>query len=149
MIRVRMSQPASVEDIEMYITPPLDFGTFIQTMFLAGGGTRLVYARGPEGRHTWMVELGADGRVQRWHQALSEAAFARIVPGMSADELLRDFGPPGHRQPLGWQPWVVWSWRYPTYECLWFRVTLDRAQRVVETSYGPDPLCDVDDDRTP
>jgi hypothetical protein len=113
------------------------------------GVTRLVFARGPFGRHAYMVELGRDGRVLRWHQALSEAAFARIVPGMSADELLRDFGPPCRRQPLGWQPWVVWSWRFPTYDCLWFRVTLDRDQRVVDTSYGPDPLCQVDNDEIP
>lgn len=37
MIRARMYHPASVKDRAMYITPPLDFATFIQTMFVAGG----------------------------------------------------------------------------------------------------------------
>jgi hypothetical protein len=113
---------------------------------LPDGMSRLVYARGPEGMHTWMVELGADGRVLRWHQALSETTFERISLGMTADALLRDFGPPAHRQPLGWQPWVVWSWRYPTSECRWFQVTLNEQQRVVETGYGPDPRCEIDDE---
>jgi len=110
------------------------------------GVTRLAYPRGPFGKHAYMVDLGRDGRVLRWHQALSEAAFATVVPGMSADELLRAFGPPGHRQPLGWRPWVVWSWRYPTFECQWFQVTLDQNQRVVDAGYGPDPLCQVEND---
>jgi hypothetical protein len=113
---------------------------------LPDGVTRLVYARGPEGLHTWMVELGADGRVLRWHQALGEAAFERITLGMTADTLLRDFGPPALRQPLGWQPWVVWSWRYPTFDCRWFQVTLDDRQRVVQSGYAPDPRCDIVDD---
>jgi hypothetical protein len=113
---------------------------------LPDGATRLVFPRGPEGLHTWMVEIGRDGRVLRWHQALSEAAFGRITPGLAADELLRDYGPPAVRQPLGWQPWVVWSWRYPTYDCRWFQVTLDAQQRVVQTGYAPDPRCEIDDE---
>lgn len=116
---------------------------------LPDGVTRLAYPRGPFGKHAYMVDLGRDGRVQSWHQALSEQAFAKVVPGMGADELLRSFGPPGNRQVLGWQPWVVWSWRYPTYECLWFRVTLDQTQHVVEAGYSPDPICQADNDRVP
>lgn len=113
---------------------------------LPDGGTRLVYARGPEGRHTWMVDLGADGRVQRWHQALGEEAFARIAPGMAADDLLRDYGPPAHRLGIARRGTEVWSWRYPTYECRWFRVTLDERGRVLETSYGPDPVCVIEEE---
>lgn len=116
---------------------------------LPDGVTRLAYARGPEGKHTYMVDLGRDGRALRWHQALGEVQFERIVLGTGVDELLRNFGPPAHKQPLGWQPWVVWSWRYPTAECRWFRVTLDERQRVVETGYAPDPVCEVVDDNGP
>lgn len=110
------------------------------------GVTRLVFARGPEGQHTWMVELGRDGRVLRWHQALGEVAFERITPGLTANDLLRDFGPPAVRQRVGWQPQEVWSWRYPTLDCRWFQVTLDAGRRVIQTGYAPDPRCVIVDD---
>lgn len=115
---------------------------------LADGGVRLVFARGPEGRHAWMVELGTDGRLRGWHQALGEEAFARIVAGQSAADLLRDYGPPAHRMGIARRGAEVWSWRYPTYECRWFRVTLDAGQRVLETAYAPDPACTVEEENS-
>src|SRR5689334_1489633 len=45
---------------------------------LPDGGTRLEYARGPYGKHTYMIDLGRDGRVQRWTQVLSEENFSRV-----------------------------------------------------------------------
>ena len=49
---------------------------------LPEGGMRLEFARGPFGKHTYMVELAADGRVRAWAQVLTEAQFNRVVPGM-------------------------------------------------------------------
>jgi hypothetical protein len=114
---------------------------------LAGGGTRLEYARGPFGKHTYMVDLDPAGRVTGWQQVLTEANFNAVAgsPGMPAEELLRRLGRPSHVRGGGWQPGEVWSWRYDAVFCQWFQVDVV-AGRVRGAAYGPDPLCDIDRD---
>lgn len=115
---------------------------------LPGGLTRLEFARGPYGRQTWMVDLGADGRVAAYDQVLNEmhfAEFAQRAPGMTRDELLRTLGRPAERRHGGWAGGEIWSYRYPTNDCLWFQVTLGEDTRVRAGSYGIDPACDVND----
>lgn len=106
-----------------------------------GSGERLVFARGPMGRHTWMIDVDRAGQVRHWHQALGEEQFARIHAGLRADGLLFMLGPPAERQRMGWTPTEVWSYRYPTAECRWFRVELDLRGVVIASDYAEDPLC--------
>ena len=110
---------------------------------LPEGGLRLEFARGPAGHTTWMVDLDATGRLRSAEQVLSEASFQRVTSGMPRDELLRMIGRPAHRsrERLNRE---TWSWRYPTYDCLWFRVTLSAEGRTVGGgAYLTDPVCDV------
>lgn len=110
---------------------------------LPEGGSRLEYATGPWGRHTWMVDLDAGGRVLRWAQVLDDAHFNQVRDGMPRDELLRLLGRPGHRAGE-WQNRETWYWRYPTNDCLWFAVTLTAEGRVLHGGgHLPDPACDV------
>lgn len=109
----------------------------------AEGGTRLVFARGPFGRHTWMVDLDAPGRVTRWHQALGEAQFAALLPGATQAEVLHTYGPPAQRRARGILPGELWSWRYPTNDCLWWQVEFDEGQRALGGAYATDPVCDT------
>jgi hypothetical protein len=109
---------------------------------LPKGGTRLEFARGPFGRHTYMVDVDAQGRVMRWQQVLNEAQFGAIIAGMTQDELLFRLGRPSHTRGGGWQPGEVWSYRYDAIFCQWFQVSVVGG-RVRDTSYGPDPLCEV------
>jgi hypothetical protein len=95
------------------------------------------------GRHTWMLDLDAAGRLIAWHQTLGEAQFSALQPGLSAQALLYQFGPPADRRGRGLLPGEVWSYRYPTNNCLWFQVTLDAQHQVVDGSYGIDPRCDA------
>lgn len=106
------------------------------------GGTRLEFARGPFGRHTWMLDYDAQGRLLGWEQVLTESHFLRLRPGMSEAEVLFAIGTPSHRQWLSRQQHRLWSYRYETPFCQWFQVSLDRAGRVAELGHGPDPLCD-------
>lgn len=109
---------------------------------MPGGTQRLEYATGPMGRHTWMVDLDAQGRVMGWTQVLNEATFALVSDGMTRDNLLRLIGRPAHRAGE-WMNRETWSWRYPTNDCLWFRVTLSPEGRVLNGGgYMPDPMCD-------
>lgn len=117
---------------------------------MAEGMTRLEFASGPYGRQTWMVDLGPDGRSRRFEQVLTLrnlSQFAERAPGMGTDELLRTLGRPGHRQPVGWLGVVVWSWRYPTSECLWWQVSVGADGKAIDAGQGIDPMCDVKDPR--
>ena len=91
-----------------------------------------------------LIELGADGRVLRWEQVLREDQFNLIVPGMTTDEVRFRIGRPGEVSGI-WRGATVWSWRYETPFCQWFRVGLGATGVVEDTGYGPDPLCDDDD----
>ncbi len=115
---------------------------------MADGLQRLEFARGPFGRHTWMVDIGPDGRSRHFDQVLNTrhfASFAERAPGMSIDELLRTLGRPGDRQHGGWAGGETWSWRYPTNDCLWFQVSIGADRKVIGGGYGIDPMCDVND----
>ena len=107
--------------------------------YAGGRAERIEYARGPFGRHTYMLDFDADGKLLSWEQVLNESLFDKLRVGTS-----RDLASVGHPSQVGNLPWprlILWSYRYETPFCRWFQVTLDQAGRVVETGYGPDPLC--------
>lgn len=113
---------------------------------MPAGAERLEYATGPYGRMTWMVDVDGAGRVAQVRQVLNEAHFAQFqarAPGMRRDELLRTLGRPGERHGAGLRGGELWSWRYPTNDCLWFQVTVDTASDTVrDAGYGIDWTCD-------
>ncbi len=111
---------------------------------LADGQQRLEFARGPYGRHTYMLDFDAQGRLISWEQVLNEKSFQRIRPGLSRDDVERLLGRPSEVQSLSFQKRELWSYRYDAIFCQWFQVSLDRMNQVVEAGYGPDPLCDDD-----
>lgn len=107
------------------------------------GGSRLEFAPGPAGRHTWMVDLDANGRVVAFEQVRNATRFAEVRNGQTGDELRYLIGRPSYMQ-REYMDKVTWYWRYPTYECLIFAVTLSPLGRVAGGgSYLPDPVCDV------
>ena len=114
---------------------------------LAAGAERLEYSSGPFGRTTWMVDLDAAGRATAVAQVLNDAHFAEFqgrAPGIGRAELLRTLGTPGERRGAGRMGGELWSWRYPTNDCLWFQVTIDTAaDKVRDAGYGIDPRCDA------
>jgi len=114
---------------------------------LPAGAERLEYATGPYGRMTWMIDLDAAGRVTQARQVLNEAEFMAVqiqtASGLTRDELLRWIGRPGERRHGGWAGGEVWSWRYPTNDCLWFQVSVDDSGAVRSGAFGTDPRCDV------
>lgn len=112
---------------------------------LPQGGTRLEFARGPYGRHTWMIDVDAAGRVQAVSQVLTEANFATVSAGLSRDELLRKLGRPSDRQGM-FRNAELWAYRYATHVCQWFVVTMNPDDRVRDSGYVIDPACDAGDD---
>jgi hypothetical protein len=60
-----------------------------------GGGSVLYYPRGPAGRETYAVSIGADGKVQAVEQRLTDANIAKLVLGTTTAREVRElFGPP-------------------------------------------------------
>jgi hypothetical protein len=111
------------------------------------GQMRLEYATGPYGRTTWMVDVDAAGRVVEARQVLNEAEFLAVQTklagvGMPRDQLLRSLGRPGERRHGGRPGGEVWSWRYPTHDCLWFEVSVTDAGLAHSGAYAIDPRCD-------
>lgn len=105
------------------------------------GALRMVYPRGPMGRHTWMVDMDDQGRLIGWHQALVLEQLLELPVGMTAPDILFRIGPPAERRPRGLKPGQLWSYRYPTNDCLWFQIELDEHDRLVAAGTGIDPRC--------
>jgi hypothetical protein len=118
-------------------------GTPTARYSLPAGGSRLEFARGPFGKHTYMVDVDANGAVQRWEQVLTERRFESVPMGITSQELLLTLGTPSHRRHGGLRGGEVWSWRYQATFCQWFQVDVIEG-RVRGMAYGPDPLCDDD-----
>jgi hypothetical protein len=78
------------------------------------GSRRLAYPRGPMGVHTFMVDVGADGKLQRIENAMTLEVFSRIQAGMNKDQVLRILGPsvPAWTMYFKARDELVWDWRY-------------------------------------
>lgn len=108
---------------------------------------RLEFARGPMGRHTYMLDFDADDRLVRAEQVLTERNFHDLQIGMAQGEVLRRVGRPSDVSFLSRQRHQLWSYRYETPFCIWFQVSIDTVGRVAELGHNADPLCDARDDR--
>lgn len=117
-------------------------GTATGRYVLPNGGQRLEFARGPMGKHTYMLDFDASGRLQQTEQVLTEANFLALKIGMTKDEVLQRIGRPSDVTTLSRQQHRLWSYRYETPFCIWFQVSLDTADRVAELGHNVDPMCD-------
>ncbi len=129
---------ASRAEVERIMGPPTGRYT------MPDGHARLEYNHMPMGRHTYMIDLDADGRVAHWENVLDEAHFAAIRPGMHAPDVLRLVGPPsftGHY--LLPRRADTWLYRFQTIQrCILFEISFDAATgEVLEGDYPPDPAC--------
>jgi predicted small lipoprotein YifL len=71
-----------------------DMGPPTEEFPLPGGGRRLEFARGPYGKHTYMLDFDAQGKLVRSEQVLTEANFATIRAGMDKSEVRAKLGIP-------------------------------------------------------
>jgi hypothetical protein len=100
---------------------------------LPDGTHRLAYPRGPLGTQTFMVDVGADGRLASIRSVLNDDTFYRIQPGMTRDDILRLIGPPGDTMAFSRTATDAWMYRYVDtwgYIAI-FSVTFDRNGIVV------------------
>ena len=111
---------------------------------LPQGGTRYEYARGPYGKHTWMIDFDPSGRVRAVDQVLNEKNFATVKAGETTQEVLLKLGRPSERRGA-FRNTELWQYRYDAIFCQWFVVTMEPTGRVRDAGYVPDPMCDAND----
>ncbi len=77
---------------------------------------------------------------------LDEATFRYVqanFQGKDQQWLQYTLGRPAEVFALGWLGGSVWNYRYPTTECLWFQVTLNKDGTLRDGGgFGIDPRCD-------
>ena len=76
------------------------------------GSRTLEYPRGPMGKETYFVTIGADGRYRSIEQVLTEENFRKVQPGMTRDQVRQILGKPGEISRFKRQNEEVWGWRY-------------------------------------
>jgi hypothetical protein len=77
----------------------------------AGGGSVLYYPRGPAGRETYAVLIGADGKVHAVEQRLTDANVAKLVLGTTTAREVRElFGPPARTMRYSLLQRDVWEY---------------------------------------
>lgn len=104
------------------------------------GRVQLAYPRGPSGTQTFMVYIGADGRLERIEGVLDMAHFARIVSGVSRQaDVLRILGPsqPHWTTYFAARDELVWEWRFcdSWRQQARFDVLFDATTGIVRTTY--------------
>ncbi len=112
---------------------------------MSDGHVRLEYNHMPFGKHTFMIDLDAGGRVAHWENVLDEHHFDAILPGQSMDDVLRQIGPPSFKwhyllpRPGG----NTWRYRFETIQrCTVFELSFDAVTgKVLDGAYPPDPGC--------
>lgn len=111
--------------------------------FTDDNGFRLVYVRGPFGKHTYFLYFSPDDKLLRSEQVLKESFFSLIKPGMNEEEVLNIIGPSKILMGGGNSSWTVWSYRYENSLCRWFQVEFRSDKRVKSAEYGRPPECNV------
>ena len=106
---------------------------------LPHGHQRLEFARGPQGRQTFMADVDSHGRVVEFEQVLDVRRFALVTLGTTRDGVLRTIGQPSDRTPS--HDGEVWAWRYANRHCVWYQIELDQNGVVKATGYKPEPGC--------
>jgi hypothetical protein len=108
---------------------------------LPDGSRVLDFPREPEGMENWRVTIGPDGTVRSVEQLVAEPTFARILPGLTIDQVLQMLGRPSEEQTYPNLAEHVVSWRYLEFgnRVMFFNAHFDSAGRLKYTSRTPDP----------
>ena len=96
--------PQRVAKLEEGVSTEVDvrkqFGDPV-TVTVAPDGTRILdYPRQPEGWTNYVIKIGPDGKMSSLRQLLNEDNFARIQPGLDAQEVRDTLGRPAETEAL-------------------------------------------------
>jgi len=137
--------PQRISELEEGVSTEADvrarFGT-PENIWEGPGGERVFeYNRQPAGHQNYMISIEPDGKMTALRQVLNPVNFARVQPGMTAQEVRRLLGKPMKITPYALKNEVAWDWRYmqPPNTSMLFTVWFDPDERVLRSGSGPDP----------
>jgi outer membrane protein assembly factor BamE (lipoprotein component of BamABCDE complex) len=78
----------------------------------ANGDVVLEFPKGPNGVRNLFATFGADGKLKSLVNVLTDAHFARLMPGQTRAEVRRILGKPFETVTFDLSKEEVWSWRY-------------------------------------
>ena len=110
----------------------------------ADGSTTFEYARMPQGLVNYMFDFAPDQCLRELRHALSEENFARIVPGMTRDDVRRRLGRSAREQYFSLKREYAWEWRTKSENGYdhFFDVYFDESGRVTRTGAHMNALGD-------
>ena len=130
---------SSARDVEALMGPPAE------RLARPDGSSLLYYPRGPLGRHTYVVTLGANGTVLDIDQRLTQANAMKLMAGKTTLKEVRElFGPPGEVAHYARQDRLVWEYKWKDGEdkrVFWMQFSGDGILREAINShdYDSDP----------
>ena len=124
----------SAPTVEARVGPP---GTVWKN---ADGSEAWEYPMGPTGVQTFMIDIGPDRAVRAVRQVLTEEYFAKVVAGMSREDVRRLLGRPKEVWYFPARDEEVWTWRYLEVNYRFFNVLFDRTSGTVRTTLRLDEV---------
>src|SRR5437660_10270921 len=125
---------ASAPQVETLVGPPASVWKN------ADGSEVWEYPMGPTGVQTFMVDIGPDRAVRAVRQVLTEEYFAKVVAGMSREDVRRLLGRPKEVWYFPARDEEVWVWRYFEITYRFFNVLFDRTGGTVRTTLRLDEV---------
>jgi hypothetical protein len=129
-VRARFGEPEKIWEAQ-------DMASLPQPGAAAAPGARtLEYNRQPAGHVNYMITIGPDGRMTALRQVLTPQNFARVLPGMSMEQVRKMLGKPMKVTTYALKRETHYDWRYlnaPTTPMI-FTVVFDPDLRVVRTA---------------
>ena len=99
------------------------------------GARTLEYNRQPSGNVNYMITIGPDGKMTALRQVLTPQNFAKVLPGMSMEQVRKMLGKPMKITPYALKREAHYDWRYlnPPSTAMIFTVVFDADYRVLST----------------
>jgi SmpA / OmlA family len=132
-VRARFGEPEKVWNAADLASLPLPAATL--AVLAEPGARTFEYNRQPAGNVNYMITIGADGKMSALRQVLNPQNFARVLPGMSMEQVRKLLGKPMKITPFALQQASHYDWRYlnPPSTARIFTVVFDRDLRVLST----------------
>ena len=103
-------------------------------------GKGLVYPLGPEGPHTLLLKIDANGKYQGRENLLTRDNFNRVAAGQNGSDVRALLGPPGRTEKYALKQQTAWEWRFlDGNNTRIFVVMFDAAGAVVSSAIEEDP----------
>ncbi len=117
------------------------FGDPVTITVQADGSRVMDYPRQPEGWTNYVITIGADGKMSSLRQLLNDDNFARVRPGLTAQEVRALLGRPARQQRYDLKNEEVWDWRFKQHgqDSKLFSVTFGADGKVSGSAIADDP----------